>query len=341
MQIVQKPKVAIYGIGFFGKLLVQLAHEKGCEIVAAYNRAGEKVGQDIGRLAGLEKDIGVIVEDSAVADYASSGADIVLVAAGNTLADNFEAYEKYLSAGINVLCHGTESYCPRWYNPELATKIDKLAKDNGVTFTGSGIWDVSRMWAGMLIAGAAVQIDGIEHISTTDIMRQNGTKYFPFYGIGLAPEQVKEKFSEGMGIFAVYHVPAIMVLEKLGYTVTGYKDWLKPIVAEQDFYCEEADQHINAGTSIGLEICSDVYTEQGVTAKNRVEHRIFNGDEIEDIRWRINGRPGMEVSVLREDSGLFSAASLFNRIPDVLSAPPGIVEVTDLCLMRPSVEVLT
>ena len=47
-----KPRIVVYGTGFFGGLIARLALEKGWTIVAAVNRAGAKVGQDMGRSAG-------------------------------------------------------------------------------------------------------------------------------------------------------------------------------------------------------------------------------------------------------------------------------------------------
>ena len=75
------PRLAIHGIGFVGQELIRLATSKGWPIVAAYNRAGDKVGQDIGRIAGLNRDLGVTVQDSDAADYTGLSADIALIAA--------------------------------------------------------------------------------------------------------------------------------------------------------------------------------------------------------------------------------------------------------------------
>jgi hypothetical protein len=118
-----------------------LCVKKDWEIVAAYNRAGQKVGQDLGRLAGLDQDLGVEIQDSETADYANLDADIALIASTDRLETNFPVYERFFKAGVNVLCHGGESYNPKWANKEIANKIDQLAKQNGVTFTGSGLWD--------------------------------------------------------------------------------------------------------------------------------------------------------------------------------------------------------
>ena len=323
------PKVAILGIGFVGKTLARLVHEKGWQLVAAYNRAGEKVGQDLGYVAGLGKDIGVLVEDSASADFSSSGADIALIAADNTVAGNFDAYEKFLSAGINVLCHASESYSPRWCDAETADKIDQLAKANGVTFTGGGIWDMTRLWAGMIVAGPCVEIDSFVHSSTTEIVRQ-GIQYMPLFGVGLTPQEYEDKFGRGVGILDFYHIPGVFALEKAGFSPTDHSEWREPIVWDEDFYCEELEKEFPADTCVGTRVRVDVESKEGVTVRTEIDYRLFRPGEEEVMHWRVNGKPGMEITVMREDSGLASASSLFNRILDVLTARPGIVEIMEM-----------
>lgn len=328
------PNIAVYGVGFVGKTLTRLALSKGWNIVAAYNRPGAKVGQDLGRVADLGKDIGVIVQDSAVADLAGCGADIALIAAGNTLASNFAAYEKFLGAGIDVLCHASESYMPRWCNAELAAKIDALAKQHGATFTGSGIWDMSRLWAGLIVAGPCAQISSLVHRSTTEIVRQ-GVQYLPLFGVGLDPDAFRQRFSKGVGPFNFYHLPAVAVLERLGCTVSGRREWIEPIVWDEAIHSPEAGKDFPAGCCVGLQVCVDVESKEGIKVESRIDYRLFKRGEVEEMRWKVHGKPGMEITVVREDSGLASASSLINRVPDVLAARPGIVEVMELGPARP------
>ena len=323
------PKVAIYGIGFVGKTLIKLARAKGWEIVAAYNRAGGKVGKDVGQIAGLGCDTGVIIEDSATADYSATGADIALIAADNTVAGNFDAYEKFLSAGINVLCHASEAYSPRWCDPDTAKKIDQLAKENGVTFTGSGIWDMTRLWSGMILAGPCVEIEAFEHSSSTEIVRQ-GAQYLPLFGVGMTPDEYREQFGSDVGILDFYHIPGVFVLEQNGYTVSGHREWREPIVWDEAVYSEELGRELPAGTCVGTRLRVDVESQEGVAVRTEIDYRLFKPGEIEAMKWRVKGKPRMEITVVREDSDLASASSLFNRVADVLAARPGIVEIRDM-----------
>ena len=168
MTVAAPPRIAIYGIGQYGSLVTRLATEKGWPIVAAFNRAGPKVGQDLGRVAGLERDLGVVVQDNESGDYDGLDADIGVVTHQDLLRFNMDAYRRFMGAGLNVACHGGQSYLPQTNDPELAAEIEALAIANGVTFTGGGIWDMSRIWAGVLTAGPCTDITSLHHSSLTD-----------------------------------------------------------------------------------------------------------------------------------------------------------------------------
>src|SRR3546814_11337771 len=90
-------------------------------------------------------------------------ADIAIVATTDRIAANFPAYERLLGAGLNVICHGGEAYFPAGADAAVADRIDVLARANGVTFTGQGIWDITRPWIALLLPGTCTDIDSIFH----------------------------------------------------------------------------------------------------------------------------------------------------------------------------------
>lgn len=332
------PRIVIYGIGFVGKALARFAIEKNWTIVAAFNRAGDKIGQDIARLAGLDRDIGIIVQDSETADYSTLKADIALVAMTDRMDWNWPAYERLLGAGINVLCHGADSYYPwRSNNRAIAEKVDALAKANGVTFTGSGIWDVSRIWSGILAAGPCVQIKSLHHSSLTDAPRQ-GVHHLKYIGIGMSREEFAEKIGADkdnrMG--NMYTLALTAVVEKLGYTIAGISERREPIIFDKPFQIMATGETLAPGAIAGIRFLAEVSTVEGVPATSTIDLRPAMEGEIEFMSWAIEGLPRMEIRVKREDSGFASASSLFNRIPDVLAAPPGIVEISKMGPLKTS-----
>ena len=330
------PKLAVYGAGFVGQELTRLAFAKGWEIVAAFNRKGDKVGQDIGQLAGLGRDLGVIVQDCDNADYDIVDADVVLNASCDSLEQNMPCYERFLSRGINVLCHGGQAYNPYWSNSELAKKLDALAKKNGASFTGSGIWDMTRIWSGMIAAGPCVEIHAIHHHTNTEVLRA-GLHWVAVVGIGMTVEEYDQNIGRAPGPFTeMLTVPSVTVLQHYGYSIATIERRQEPIVWGETLFCPFLNKEIPAGRVIGTCYMIDVETAEGVTASTRAEYRVFRECEDEAMVWRIDGLPGMEICVKREDSGVASASSLFNRIPDVIAAEPGIHTLMEYGPEKPS-----
>lgn len=336
------PKLAVYGIGFVGSRAVKLIHEKGWEIVAAYNRAGEKVGLDVGRLAGLDKELGVIVQDYEKADYSGLDADIAVIAGPDLLDKAFPIYEKFLRAGINIVSYGSHTYDPYIFHPELAKKIDAMAKENGVTFTGTGLWDMTRIWSGLIAAGHCVEIASFEYQSVTDPTRQ-GAHWIPTTGVGMTVEEFNNKMAGEMdgvndnaanwnGVFKAF---GIILLEYYGYTVTNTRAWQEPIILDEAIYCAALGKEIPPGDCVGTRLRIETQSEQGVPVHTLIDVRAMRPDEVEHGTWKVRGRPNAEVRVVREDIDIAQASSAINRVPDVISARPGIVSIMELGPLKP------
>ena len=325
-----KPRLVIYGIGQFGKHVVRFAVQEGWPIVAAFNRAGDKVGRDIGELAGIEK-LNVTVQDCDIANFDELDADIGVVTTTNLLETNQEAHTRLLSAGLNVVCHGTESYYPHGNNPEIAAELDILAKEKGVSFTGSGIWDMSRIWSGLLVAGPTTELTSLFHSSSTDIVPQVETKEqtLPF-GNTLTVEEFHARGLSKNPIAKSYKTIPEHVLVGLGYTITDTKAYVEPAVFDEDYDSVFMECVIPAGNCVGVRIVAEIETAEGVSARSEIEVRHFREDDVEHMFWEANGDPKARVRVERDDSSHMSAACLFNRIPDVIAAPPGVQLISKL-----------
>lgn len=319
------PTIAVYGVGRYGTDVVRMATAKGWPVVAAYNRAGPKVGQDVGRLAGLDQDLGVVVEDCDAADFAALNADIAIVATTDRLADNMDAFERLLGAGVNVLSHNTESYLPWAVDADLAARLDQVATDAGVTFTGSGIWDMSRIWSGILSAAPCINIDSLRHTSRTNLGRSSSGA---LAGIGLSNEEFQTQLVDQRGMIGeLYKLIPWQVMTGLGYEVTHVTERREAVLFDHPVYAAGIDREIPAGEPAGLRVLVDVDTAQGVTAHAEIELRVCAEGEADFMRWQVEGDPNSTVHVDRQVGPPGSATSLINRVHDVIAAPPGIREV--------------
>src|SRR5580698_6514850 len=85
-----RPRVMIYGVGYYGMEAVRILVKNGWPIVAAVNRADPKIGEDLGRIAGLNEDLGVVLQDCENADYVTLDAAIALVVQTERLSLNLK-----------------------------------------------------------------------------------------------------------------------------------------------------------------------------------------------------------------------------------------------------------
>jgi 4-hydroxy-tetrahydrodipicolinate reductase len=328
------PRLVIYGVGQFGLHVIRMAVSKNWPIVAAFNRAGSKVGQDIGRLAGLDRDLGVVVQDCDTADFNSVKADIGVVAMTDRLALNMPAYKRLINAGMNVVCHGSEAYYPTGIDKALAAEIDELARHNNVSFTGTGIWDYSRIWAGIVVAGPCTDITRVFHRSITNAQGY-GERLMMLTGVGMTPAEYDEKVGKVQGMLGgFYKTIPHQVMEALGYHAISVTETREPVLFDKPIHCSLLGKDIAPGLAAGTRIVIRVETEEGIPAEAHIELRLFWPEESEHMMWHIEGKPSSKITVERDDSGYATAACLFNRIPDVIAAEPGLRVLSQLGPMK-------
>lgn len=133
----------------------------------------------------------------------------------------------------------------------------------------------------------------------------------------------------------MYGVFGPTVLEHLGFTPTTRSESYEPVIWEEDYVNEDRGLFIPAGDCVGGCLAGETNSEEGVSVYTRIEFRVFREWDEEEMHWKTDGFPNMEIRVRRHDTGSASASSLFNRIPNVLAARPGIVPITQMGILKP------
>ena len=259
---------------------MRIITDKGWEIVAAYNRAGAKVGRDLGELAGLAAPLGIIVEDCETADYTASGANIAIHSVADRLEYNWPAYKRLTGAGINVICHGGESYFPWGARPELADKLDAMARSAGVTFTGTGIWDLSRIWSGLMVAGTASKLEGLVHLTLTN-GEAAGLELLKVCGGTFTQEEFAQR-NEGL-LAGIYKTVPHQVLWALGLDVISVIEECEPVIDDKPVFSHALGRDIEPGICLGTRITTRVTTREGINALSINELRVLRPGETEHM----------------------------------------------------------
>jgi 2,4-diaminopentanoate dehydrogenase len=118
-------------------------------------------------------------------------------------------------------------------------------------------------------------------------------------------------------------------LAALGYTITNTRAYIEPVVFDISLN-NSLMGVIPAGHCAGTRIIGEIETKEGVTARTEIELRAFKEGELEHMFWSVDGKPRTRVRTERSDPAHATAACLFNRIPDVIAAPPGIVLISQM-----------
>ena len=131
-------KVVLYGLGSIGQCIAKtILEKKGVVIVGAIDIDPAKVGKDLGEILGLDRKLGVTVMDNPDELLAKIKADVAIVATTSYARTVYDQVVRCIKAGMHVITTSEEMAYP-WVNePQLASEIDGLAREHGVTVLGT------------------------------------------------------------------------------------------------------------------------------------------------------------------------------------------------------------
>ena len=138
----RKIKVVQYGTGKMSVYTMRYVYEKGAEIVGAIDINPNVVGKDIGEIMGTDNK-NIIVSDIKDAEKVlrDTNPDICIVTTMSLMSDLEDALKLCARLGVNAITTCEEAFYPANSSPRITEEIDKLAKENNCTITGSGYQD--------------------------------------------------------------------------------------------------------------------------------------------------------------------------------------------------------
>ena len=333
-------KVIQYGCGKMAKYTMRYVLENGWDIVGAVDINPDVIGKDISEVIGCEN-VGVKITSVEDADelFSEVKADVCIVTTMSLLADCRDALLLCAKHGVNAITTCEEAFYPMNSNPNLTLEIDKLAKENNCTITGSGYQDA--FWGNLIstLAGTTQRITKIKGSSSYNV-EDYGIALAKAHGAGLTPEEFDKEVAsvDRMSdeerqeiINSGKYTPSYMwnvngwLCEKLGLTVIHQSQKCVPETYDKDIESSTLGMTIKAGDATGMSAVVTTETKEGIILETKCVGKVYAPDEYDINEWTVQGEPDTTITVKRPATVELTCASVVNRIPDVINSKPGFV----------------
>lgn len=336
----RKIKVVQYGTGKMSVYTMRYVYEKGAEIVGAVDINPDVIGKDIGDIMGTQK-MNVVVSDVKDAEnlLRTVKPDICIITTMSLLSDVSDALLLCAKCGVNAITTCEEAFYSYNSNPNLTKEIDRLAKENNCTITGSGYQD---LYWGNLISGIAASTHKITKIkgSSSYNVEDYGIALAKAHGAGLSLEQFDKEVASvdritdeerAKIINDGKYLPSYMwnvngwLADKLGLTIISQKQVCIPQTNSYDITSTTLNMTIKAGMATGMSAVVTSETKEGITIESECIGKVYNHEEFDKNEWTVMGEPDTTLVINKPATVELTCATVVNRIPDVINAKSGFV----------------
>jgi 4-hydroxy-tetrahydrodipicolinate reductase len=321
-------RAIVYGVGAMGSIMARLMLEKDVEIVGAVGRSPEKVGRDLGEVAGLGSRTGVVVEPDARRAL-ERGADIAVVSVASYLSVMFEHFRVCLEHGANVVTIEEETVYPWGTEPELAAQLDAVAKANGVTLAASGAQDVFWLHLVGTLLGAAHRVDSVDGRCSWNA-DDYGPEVAAHVHVGDRVEDFERHVSEQGWPDFVARATLEALVSELELTPAAVTSSVVPVIARTETPSGSLGRPVRPGELLGVCDTTTIETREGPRFTFSMEGRVYEPGETDANEWVVRGEPELHLRNDRVPTRLITCTSVVNRIPDVILAEPGLVTLDRL-----------
>jgi 4-hydroxy-tetrahydrodipicolinate reductase len=326
-------KVAVLGTGQMGSGIVRLLVQKtGVELVGVYGRRADRAGVDVGEVVGLDEKLGVALSADLSGMLSAARPDVVIQATCSKVEQAADEIKTAVRAGANVISIAEEMSYPSYEAPGLCAEIHRLAVENKVTVTGTGI-NPGFVLDLLVIAltGVCFRVESITAKRVNDLSPY-GPSVLQTQGVGITPEAFSRGVEDGsvVGHFG-FPESISMIARALGWKIDRIEQTREPIIS--NVHRETPFVKIEPGLTAGC-----THTAKGYMDGKAVIHLIHPQQvhpHLEDVQTgdyiEIKGEPDVNFSSGPEiPGGIGTIALAVNMIPQVVAGLPGLKTMADL-----------
>lgn len=325
----KKIRAIQYGIGPIGASIAKLMREKqAIEIVGAIDNDPAKVGLDLGEVVGAaDWPWGVKVSDDA-ASVLEQNADVVIHSTSSALPKVMDQLLACLEAESCIVSTCEELSYPYRTYPELAAKLDAVAKECGVALIGTGVnpgFVMDKLV--VTLAGVSQRIEHAKALRVVDASKRR----LPLQkkiGAGMSVEEFRAKVAEGVIKHVGLPESVAMVADSLNLPVEQITETIEPKVATERVQTEYLA--VEPGQAAGVHQIARGTSKDGKELVY-LELQMYVGAKDPADTISLTGLPNISLVIPGGSHGDIATASVVvNSIPVILDAPAGLRTSRDL-----------
>lgn len=341
MKQTKQTTVVQIGCGKMSKYTMRYVMEKGGKVIAGFDVNKKLFGKDIKAVLGGKQEYGAKIYDVAELEtkIKELKPDVAIVTTMSLFKDCYDVLMTCAKCGVNAITTCEEAFYPFNSARKMTMAIDRVAKKNNCTITGSGYQDFS--WGNLIygMAGTTQKVTKIKGKSSYNV-EDYGIALARAHGAGLTLKEFDEQIASAdriseeerkaqmdKGEFAPSYMWNVngWLAEALGLTVTSQTQKCVPQKAKEAIYSSTLNMTVKKGQATGMSAVVTTETKQGITLETQCIGKVYAKDEFDCNEWTIEGEPKTTVVVNKPATVEMTCATVVNRIPDLIAAPAGYV----------------
>ncbi len=320
-------RVIQYGVGPIGAGIVRLMLQKPeIQIIGAIDLDPAKIGKDLGRIAGAERDLGVVIRGEA-RDVLRAGAHVVVHTTSSYLTQVSDQLQGCLQAGSNVVSTCEELAYPFRKHPELAQQLDRTAREHRVALLGTGVNPGFAMDKLVLTLSTACQ--EVRRVCVRRVVDASRRR-LPLQkkvGAGMTVEEFQAQVQAGVIKHHGLPESAAMIADSLGLRADEIEETIEPVVARETIRSEFIE--VAPGRVQGVRQIASGSSRGQESVRLELEMYLGAPQPVDSIE--ISGVPDLKLAIPGGIHGdLATAAIAVNCIPALLEAKPGLLTSRDI-----------